>query len=172
MARDYIVDQEKFELLAGYFSPVSSSYEKEGLAAYTHRVAMCQKAVEDSDWIMVDGWEASQPEYIRTAPVLQHFDTEINDRRDVKDAVGPNGGVVVDGKRRPIRIMLLAGGDLIESFAKVTEVNGRKAPVWAPEDLDIILGCFGCVIIERKDADVFEFLLKYKKLHEHRLNVN
>lgn len=28
---------------------------------------------------MVDDWEASQPEYQRTAVVLEHFDREIND---------------------------------------------------------------------------------------------
>lgn len=28
---------------------------------------------------MVDDWEASQPEYQRTAVVLEHFDREINE---------------------------------------------------------------------------------------------
>jgi nicotinamide mononucleotide adenylyltransferase len=53
---------------------------------------MCELAVDQtSNWLMVDPWEASQPEYQRTAVVLEHFDFELNQ--------GPNGGVVMqDGK--------------------------------------------------------------------------
>jgi nicotinic acid mononucleotide adenylyltransferase len=39
---------------------------KQGLAQAHHRVEMCKRAVESSDWIMVDGWEASKDEYQRT----------------------------------------------------------------------------------------------------------
>lgn len=41
---------------------------------------MCRLACdENSSWLMVDDWEASQPEYQRTAVVLEHFDREINE---------------------------------------------------------------------------------------------
>jgi hypothetical protein len=95
----------------------------------------------------------------------------------------------VIGKRRKIRIMLLAGGDLIKSFASYEMVNGDKIPVWLPSDvmlfyflflffrqvfiifsqLDMILGKFGCMIIERTGADVHDFLLSNQKLYEHRV---
>lgn len=40
---------------------------------------MCTLATEEtSSWLMVDPWEAFQPEYQRTAVVLDHFDHEIN----------------------------------------------------------------------------------------------
>lgn len=40
---------------------------------------MCELAVEhDSAWLMVDPWEAAQPEYQRTAVVLDHFEHELN----------------------------------------------------------------------------------------------
>jgi hypothetical protein len=39
---------------------------KQGLAHAHHRVEMCKRAVESSDWIMVDGWESSKDEYQRT----------------------------------------------------------------------------------------------------------
>ena len=45
-----------------------------------HRVDMCRLACEQmSSWLMVDDWEASQPEYQRTAVVLEHFDQQINE---------------------------------------------------------------------------------------------
>ena len=110
MAQDYFRDSKDFEIIGAYFSPVSDAYAKPGLAPWRDRVAMCELAVNDSDWIMVDTWESSQPKYQRTASVLDHFDTELNS--------GDTGGcLMADGSRVPIRIMLLAGGDLIQSFA-------------------------------------------------------
>ncbi|KAI8927663.1 hypothetical protein BC831DRAFT_398415 [Entophlyctis helioformis] len=156
MAYDYVADDSPFEVLGGYFSPVSDGYAKPGLAAWHHRVNMCELAVKDSTWLMVDPWEPSQPKYIRTALVLDHFNEELNG--------GPNGGVLLpDGTRRPIRIMLLAGGDLIQSFAVPN--------LWKEADLKHILGDFGCLIIERTGANVHDFLLTNDALHIHRKNV-
>ncbi|ELU42531.1 nicotinate-nucleotide adenylyltransferase [Rhizoctonia solani AG-1 IA] len=152
MAKDAIVEKAKYEIIGGYYSPVSDQYNKPGLAPAVHRVRMCELAVDQtSNWLMVDPWEASQPEYQRTAVVLEHFDHELNQ--------GPNGGVQMrDGKK--VKIVLLAGGDLIESFG---------APgVWAPQDLHVILGRFGCLIIERTGSDVWAFLLSHDILYHHR----
>ena len=77
MALDYIVDHEEFEIMGGYISPVSDAYAKPGLATWNHRVRMCELATQDSSWIMVDPWEASQSVYIRTAKVLDHFHEEL-----------------------------------------------------------------------------------------------
>ncbi|KAJ2517538.1 Nicotinamide/nicotinic acid mononucleotide adenylyltransferase 1 [Coemansia sp. RSA 1939] len=141
----------------GYFSPVSDYYQKEGLAPAVHRVRMCELATETSStWLMVDSWEALQPSYQRTAVVLDHFDEELN---------GNMGGMVLpDGETRKIQILLLAGGDLIESM-------GRK-DVWASEDLHHILGQFGCMVIERTGTDVWEFLLSHDILYEHKDNIH
>lgn len=157
MAKDAIVEKGKYEIIGGYYSPVSDKYQKPGLAPSVHRVRMCELAVDQtSNWLMVDPWEASQPEYQRTAVVLEHFDQELNQ--------GSNGGIQMkDGSRSKIKIVLLAGGDLIESFG---------APgVWAPQDLHVILGRFGCLIIERTGSDVWAFLLSHDILYHHRKNV-
>lgn len=69
---------------------------------------------------MVDAWESLQDEYQRTAVVLDHFNEEING--------GPNGGVLLqDGTRKRVKIMLLAGGDLIQSMG--------EPGVWATADV-------------------------------------
>lgn len=80
---------------------------------------MCQIAVdEESDWLMVDPWEAYQS-YQRTALVLDHFEHEINEVR---------GGVeTVTGERRHARVMLLAGSDLISTMS--------EPGVWSEEDV-------------------------------------
>lgn len=106
----------------------SSYYKKSGLAPAHHRVRMCELAVEHtSTWLMVDPWEAGQPEYQRTAVVLDHFDEMLNG----KD--GEGGVEMRDGSRRKYKVMLLAGGDLIESFGEPgvwsePDVSRRPAP--------------------------------------------
>jgi nicotinamide mononucleotide adenylyltransferase len=153
MAVDFLRESSRFEVLGGYFSPVNDQYGKPGLATAAHRVAMCRLAVHPSEWLMVDAWEACQPEYKRSATVLDHFHHELNTVR---------GGVALpNGTRRNIRIMLLAGGDLIESF--------RTPNLWSELDLHHILGEFGCVIVERTGTDVWGFLLSHDILYEHRV---
>ncbi|WVN88019.1 nicotinate (nicotinamide) nucleotide adenylyltransferase [Cryptococcus depauperatus CBS 7841] len=159
MAKDEILESQMYEIMAGYYSPVSSYYKKPGLAPAPHRVRMCELTVEHtSTWLMVDPWEAGQDEYQRTAVVLDHFDQLLNGGQ------GGQGGVKMrNGKRRRYKVMLLAGGDLIESFG--------EPGVWSEPDLHIILGRFGCLIVERAGSDVWAFLLSHDILYHHRRNV-
>ncbi|KAL7754344.1 Nicotinamide/nicotinic acid mononucleotide adenylyltransferase 1 [Sorochytrium milnesiophthora] len=155
MALDFVTEGNRFELVAGYFSPVNDKYNKPGLTSAAHRVRMCELAVQHSDWLMVDSWESGQPHYQRSAQVLDHFHEEINVR---------GGGVVrPDGTRTTARIIMLAGGDLIESFGTPN--------LWAEDDLHHILGDYGCIIIERTGTDVYGFLLSHDILYTHRSNV-
>jgi nicotinamide mononucleotide adenylyltransferase len=102
---------------------------------------MCELAVEDSGWLMVDSWEAVQPEYMPTALVLDHFDHEIN------EVLG--GAERPDGTRVPVKISLLAGADLVQTMS---------TPAWSPDDLDHILRRYGAFIVERSGTDIDEAL--------------
>ncbi|ORZ12735.1 hypothetical protein BCR42DRAFT_331368 [Absidia repens] len=156
MARDHFKERDEYELLTGYFSPVSDAYRKEGLTLAKHRVEMCQLAVDStSDWLMVDSWESRQQTYQRTAVVLDHFDYQLNQISQ--------GIQTQTGEYKKIRIMLLAGGDLISSFGHPT--------VWSSNDLHHIVGLYGCVIVERTGTDVYGFLLSHDILYQHRMNV-
>ncbi|KAF8505243.1 nicotinamide mononucleotide adenylyl transferase [Hysterangium stoloniferum] len=139
MAIDHIRQNTEFEVVGGYLSPVSDRYVKPGLLSSSHRVNMCTLATEEtSSWLMVDPWEAFQSEYQRTAVVLDHFDYEINTLR---------GGVTTpEGERRNVRVMLLAGSDLIATMS--------EPGVWSADDLDHILGRYGTFIVERAGTDV------------------
>lgn len=70
---------------------------------------MCTLAAEETNtWLTVDTWEAFQS-YQRSAIVLDHFDYEINHRL---------GGVYTeDGEHKNVRVMLLAGSDLIATMS-------------------------------------------------------
>lgn len=128
MAADYVKFSTNFEMIGGYFSPVSDAYRKAGLASADHRIAMCKLAVDKtSDWLMVDLWEPRQKEYIPTALVLDHFDHYINNVMGGVDAG--------DGTRKHVRVALLAGADLIHTMS--------TPGVWSEKDLDHILGRYG-----------------------------
>ncbi|KAI0644886.1 Nucleotidylyl transferase [Trametes meyenii] len=138
MAKDYVRQNTDLEIVGGYLSPVSDQYKKPGLLSAHHRVNMCNLAADQtSQWLMVDPWEAFQS-YQRTAVVLDHFDHEIN--------VKLGGIETADGTRKPARIMLLAGSDLIATMS--------EPGVWSEADLDHILGRYGVLIIERAGADM------------------
>lgn len=89
---------------------------------------MCRLAVDGgSEWLMIDAWEALHKEYQPTAVVLDHFDHEINVVRQGVDCG--------DGTRKPVRVALLAGADLIHTMS--------TPGVWSAKDLDHILGRYG-----------------------------
>ncbi|KIJ15527.1 hypothetical protein PAXINDRAFT_169000 [Paxillus involutus ATCC 200175] len=138
MAKDYVRQNTDFEIVGGYLSPVSDKYNKAGLLNAHHRVNMCTLAAEQtSSWLMIDSWEAFQ-NYQRTAVVLDHFDYEINTVL---------GGVYTqDGEHRNVRVMLLAGSDLISTMS--------EPGVWALDDLNHILGRYGTFIIERAGSSM------------------
>ncbi|KAH7312290.1 hypothetical protein B0I35DRAFT_452295 [Stachybotrys elegans] len=159
MARDH-ARNEGFEVVAGYLSPVSSAYQKRGLASAHHRIRMCQLAVDQhadergSHWLMVDPWEGQSTVYIPTAHVLDHFDYEINQVM---------GGIeCTDGTRKPAKIVLLAGADLIQTIS--------TPDIWDARDVDHILGNFGVFVLERSGIDL-ETALESLKPWEKNIHV-
>ncbi|KAF9035073.1 Nucleotidylyl transferase [Hymenopellis radicata] len=135
MAKDYVRQNTDFEVVGSYLSPVCDGYNKAGLLSAQHRVAMCTLAAERTTELMVDSWETFQA-YQLTAGVLDHFDRQINTVL---------GGVRPDEERRKARVMLLAGSDLVATMS--------EPGVWSDEDLDHILGRYGCFIVDRSGTD-------------------
>lgn len=143
MAADYAKYNSEFEVIGGYLSPVSDAYRKAGLANAEHRIAMARIATEQaSKWLDVDPWEAIQKEYQPTAVVLDHFEHEINEVQ--------RGIATRDGERKAVRIVLLAGADLIQTMS--------TPGVWSQKDLDHILGKYGVFIVERTGTDIDDAL--------------
>lgn len=136
-----------YEVVGGYLSPVSDAYKKKGLAPANHRIRMCEIAAENtSKWLMVDPWEALNPTYIPTARVLDHFDYEINHVM---------GGIECsDGTRKPAKIVLLAGADLIQTIS--------TPDIWDAQDVDHILGNFGVFVLERTGTELDSALAALK----------
>ncbi|KAH7032399.1 nicotinamide mononucleotide adenylyltransferase [Macrophomina phaseolina] len=151
MALDWVRYNTEFEVIGGYLSPVGDAYKKAGLASSEHRIRMCELAVEDSSWISVDKWEPLHKEYLPTAKVLDHFDHELNEVR---------GGIEdYSGKKRKIKVALLAGADLIQTMSTPN--------LWAPKDLDHILGHYGAFIVEREGTDIDDALASLQQWRDN-----
>jgi nicotinamide mononucleotide adenylyltransferase len=121
---------------------------------------MCELAVETSNWLMVDPWEGLQPDYMPTALVLDHFDYEIN--RTLGGIEVRNGDRRL--VRRPVRIVLLAGADLIQTMS--------TPGVWSDKDLNHILGRYGAFIVERSGTDIDDALAKLQPWKENIKYIN
>ena len=74
-------------------SPVNDAYRKPELLSCEHRIAMCQLAAAESDLIMVDTWEAEQPQAQRSLKVLQRVQQAVQEhlQQTVSMAVGASG---------------------------------------------------------------------------------
>jgi nicotinamide mononucleotide adenylyltransferase len=137
------------EVVGGYLSPVTDAYKKKGLAHAHHRVEMCKRAVESSDWIMVDGWESSKDEYQRTRVVLEYFDRRLNENKSEEDRV---------------HVMLVCGSDLLASF--------NTPGVWSDDDLEVILGKYGVACIQREGSDAMKSIVASDILFKHLNNIH
>ncbi|CAH8486563.1 unnamed protein product [Dicrocoelium dendriticum] len=61
-------------VLCGVLSPVSDTYAKSDLAPSSARIELARLACQfHSDWLAVDMWEATQPEWVPTRLVVDHL---------------------------------------------------------------------------------------------------
>lgn len=181
MARDHARDNTDFQVVGGYLSLVNDAYKKPGLAPSIHRYNMCRLACDKtSDWLMVDPYEARQENYVPTAPVLDHFDEEINNKRNGVPVLDKDGNEIA---RKKVRIILLAGSDLIQTMSEPgvwaeEDVSVDDAHIWLPfparmltdfccscMQLHHILGKYGCYIIERAESEIDQSIFSTSSVH-------
>ncbi|KAG0453165.1 hypothetical protein HPP92_025829 [Vanilla planifolia] len=138
-----------YYVVGGYMSPVNDAYNKKGLLSADHRVRMCELACESSAFVMVDQWEARQSCYQRTLTVLERVQDEL-----CKD------GLI---KRDLLKVILLCGSDLLESF--------NIAGAWISEQVRAICRDFGIICIRREGKDIEKIISKNEILLENKSNI-
>ena len=118
VARDTVLARG-FQGAWGVLSPVGAAYHlKDDLASAADRLAMCELACATSDWLSVDGWEASQPGYVRTGAVLDAMQQRLRGAPHQRPAGAPSDA----------ELRLVCGADLLESMA--------TPGVWTEESLE------------------------------------
>eukprot|EP01089_Gocevia_fonbrunei_P020077 TRINITY_DN7344_c0_g1_i2.p1 TRINITY_DN7344_c0_g1~~TRINITY_DN7344_c0_g1_i2.p1 ORF type:complete len:160 (-),score=27.27 TRINITY_DN7344_c0_g1_i2:12-491(-) len=109
---------------------------------------MCRLATESSDWLMIDDWECKKDEYSRTVLVLNHLQQELSE---------------IKHGDKPIRVMLLCGADLLDSF--------NTAGVWAVDDMHTILGKYGIVVFDRSGSSSEGIIYSNPIIFQHQTNI-
>uniref|UniRef100_A0A3Q1BME4 Nicotinamide-nucleotide adenylyltransferase n=2 Tax=Amphiprion ocellaris TaxID=80972 RepID=A0A3Q1BME4_AMPOC len=175
VARDHLEDTGQYMVVKGIISPVCDGYKKKGLIEACHRLEMARLATEDSGWITVDSWEGIQPEWLETAKVVRHHYEELlamenNDDVDTvkyvkKRRIEENfEGSASHNGRDGVRLMLLCGADVLESFGIPN--------LWKPEDIVEIVGSHGLVCVTRSGNDPHKFIHESDVLWKYRKNIH
>ncbi len=76
-AKDHF-EGTSIQIIGGFISPVHDAYGKKDLAPAHHRIEMVKRALETSDWISLDEWEARQAGWTRTRECMDRMYSELN----------------------------------------------------------------------------------------------
>uniref|UniRef100_A0A915Q3P8 Nicotinamide/nicotinic acid mononucleotide adenylyltransferase 3 n=1 Tax=Setaria digitata TaxID=48799 RepID=A0A915Q3P8_9BILA len=153
-ARDYLKKIHGWDVVEGIMSPVADSLGRPDMVPAKHRLKMVELAVKSSSWIRADGWECSQGEWIRTIHVLHHFkETLIH-----KYGSGQYG----------VRLLLLCGGDVIES---ITKLAVSDVMLWNAEQIEEVVRDFGMVVVMRAKTDPVSAIYFADVLHAYQKNI-
>lgn len=159
LARDYIHHLGIGHVIGGIISPVHDAYGKDGLVESKHRLAMVKLGIQSSAWIHVSDWECEQDGWTRTRHVLAYHQKCLNE-----DALNGNAngcGWLPDNVTGPVKLRLLCGADLLESFA--------KPGLWKEEDLEAILSENGLIVVGRSGCNPEKFIFESDQLTQHRV---
>ncbi|GAB2230417.1 hypothetical protein Drorol1_Dr00014682 [Drosera rotundifolia] len=148
LARDAL-SAECYHVLGGYMSPVNDAYKKKGLVSSEHRIQMSYLACKSSDFVMVDPWEARQGVWQRTLNVLSRVKNSLS-----TNEIGTGG---------PVKVMLVCGSDLLESFG----IPG----FWVREQVRAICRDYGIVCIRREGQDIQRIIENDDILMENKSNI-
>eukprot|EP01133_Synstelium_polycarpum_P014800 gene14800-17499_t len=123
-------------VIGGYMSPVGDAYKKATLIPAAHRIEMCKRALDSSEWLMMDTWESSNTTFTPTRQVLAHVESSIRELGD---------------HHADVQVRLICGADLLSSF------NVPK--LWADDDMDAITSSrYGIICIERQGSDITKII--------------
>jgi len=127
---------------------VGDAYQKKGLVNAIDRTNMAILAVQESDWIMVDTWEAAKPKWTRTREVLDHFSQEVNGLKKYDQNV---------------QVIFVCGSDLLDSF--------NTPGLWADEDIQQLCD-YGLAVVTREGSDPSGSIWKNDLLYLNRTKIH
>ncbi|VDK63282.1 unnamed protein product [Onchocerca ochengi] len=153
-ARDYLKKIHGWEVIEGIMSPVADSLGRPDMVPAKHRLKMVELAVKSSSWIRADGWECSQGEWIRTIHVLHHFKKTLNRK--------------YRSENYEVRLLLLCGGDVIES---ITKLAVSDVMLWDSKQVEEVVRDFGVVVVMRANTDPVSAIYLADVLHTYQAQI-
>ncbi|KAL3982015.1 nicotinate (nicotinamide) nucleotide adenylyltransferase [Acanthocheilonema viteae] len=153
-ARDYLKKIHGWEVVEGIMSPVADNLGRPDMVPAKHRLKMVELATKSSSWIRADGWECSQGEWIRTIHVLHHFKEVLNCKYKSENC--------------KVQLLLLCGGDVIESFTKLAVSD---VMLWNTKQVEEVVRDFGVVVVMRANTDPISAIYLADVLHTYQKNI-
>jgi len=116
IAKEYLENHLNCAVIGGFISPSHDKYVSKKLnnthITAEHRFAMCEQALENSDWISLSKWEALQNGFVQFSEVLKSVDQFLNS--NVQQQILDNDIISkVMGSNLQIKTMFLMGADLL-----------------------------------------------------------
>ncbi|GAM19234.1 hypothetical protein SAMD00019534_024090 [Acytostelium subglobosum LB1] len=143
-----------YDVIGGYLSPVGDAYKKPTLIPSRYRVDMVNAALESSDWLSIDTWECKRPEFTPTRQVMDHLCDVVNEHLQTANNSG----------QPPVQIKLIGGADMLGTF------NVPK--LWAETDMDIITSSkYGLLCLERIGSNIRDIIAENPILTKNADNI-
>lgn len=144
IAKQKVLNEHPGSHIKGVLSPVNDAYGKKGLASSEHRIEMCKLAIQDSDWINVNTWEANQTSNQDTVNVLNVLASFYNLPKE--------------------KVLFVCGSDLLLTFA----IPG----LWSDKDITEIVD-HGIVVVRRPSViGLEEFVATHPLLGERKSQIH
>jgi len=164
LSKDHL-NGKGIEVLGGIVSPVNDAYPKKSLIPSNHRIRMVELALQDYDFVKCSDWEAKQNVWTRTRAALEYYNKEVRtfmrNQGEIKPDWLPN---LPKGNQDPPRLLLVCGGDLLETFS----VPG----LWEDKDILTIAKDFGLVVISREGSNPEKYIYHHDILYKYRENIH
>lgn len=152
-------------------SPTHDEYrsKKPTLISSKHRLAMVKRSVAGNSLVKSSGWETEQEGWTRTVHVLRHHGQEIasaaaGDSNSSHYPHLPDNIPQQSGSQQHPRLMLICGGDMLESFSVPN--------LWDDDHILSIVRDFGLVVFTREGSNPAQYVDGHKILQEHRDNIH
>jgi len=163
LARDHL-RTKGINVIGGIISPVHDKYGKKGLLPSNHRIKMVKLAIEDNDFLKCSQWEVHQDQWTRTRDVLDEYKKQVAQAIENPDSKPDWLPKFPELSGEIPQILLVCGGDLLESFS----VPG----LWKGEDIQTIVKEFGLVVVKREGSNPENFVYDHDILHKFRDNIH
>lgn len=139
------LENNGYQVMGGFMSPVHPDYKKKTLAPSHHRYNMVALALLSSTWVNSSNWEINQKCWTPTVKVLELFFRHINNE-------------IYKGEHPIIEVRLLCGSDLICTF---------DSPTWSQIDQETILEKYGLVCVARENYNALYQIEKNRILKKY-----
>ncbi|TMS36507.1 hypothetical protein L596_003654 [Steinernema carpocapsae] len=150
-ARDFLEKTLGFEVVEGVVSLCSDQHAASDMATTHHRLQMVELLAAKTSWVRVDQWESEQRQQTGIVHVLRRIHDQMRQKKTSES----------------FRVMLLCGGDVMDSFAKGNPAADRGG---VTEIVELVRD-HGMVVMTRANSNPLKVIYMVDALREFQKNI-